>query len=487
MISGAVDGDGYVSAVRKEVGLTSGKLEVALLEAAALAAHGIKAKVRVAGKTPRVLAFGGDAVRLAGLYFLYGAHPLEGDDRLKNHKLAGAVELAAEELDIRWEGLRRRTEDSPVAADLIISAGGAAVKYNVYLSRKDIELQFHSTDRSRVELAAHLLRLAGVSAEVVKVSGRDEWRVVATTDKLAGGHEKLRKALAEIVRKAVENGWVDANKAERWLEKLEEGLILREGWPKYHVGLSSSGGLEIRYQSTNPDSIRQEAQRLENMGLKRGVHFTVKMPDKGRYGYVSILSEGLAYAAYLSVRGKDEQQRELAAAFVEYILQRAEKAGKDVYRKAKEIEEEGKAWGSMELKKFEKEFEVDGKKYKVKVKGGEAEIEESRRDRKLLRIKITAEVNGVEGDYVITYSRHGKRNAAVGFAVARGNAPEDREADAERFAAVIEALTGKRPKVYRKKNGQIVIECYREHLDGFIRYAELADDIIRWLEETSRR
>ncbi len=33
---------------------------------------------------------------------------------------------------------------------------------------------------------------------------------------------------------------------------------------------------------------------------------------------------------------------------------------------------------------------------------------------------------------------------------------------------------------------QIVIECYREHLEGFKRYAELADAIEKWLEETGR-
>lgn len=31
-----------------------------------------------------------------------------------------------------------------------------------------------------------------------------------------------------------------------------------------------------------------------------------------------------------------------------------------------------------------------------------------------------------------------------------------------------------------------MIECVRVHLDGFARYAELADTIARWLEETSR-
>jgi hypothetical protein len=130
---------------------------------------------------------------------------------------------------------------------------------------------------------------------------------------------------------------------------------------------------------------------------------------------------------------------------------------------------------------------VGGKEYVVKVLGGGAEFDEGRGGRELLRIRITAEVDGVRGDYVITYSRRGRNNAAVGFAVARGNAPEDREDDAERLAAVVEALTGKRPRVYRKKNGQIVIECYREHLDGFMRYAELADAITKWLEETGRR
>ncbi len=56
---------------------------------------------------------------------------------------------------------------SGVAADLIISEAGVAVKYNIYL-RNVIEPQFSSTDRGRVELAARLLRLAGVSAEVKK-------------------------------------------------------------------------------------------------------------------------------------------------------------------------------------------------------------------------------------------------------------------------------------------------------------------------------
>jgi hypothetical protein len=78
----------------------------------------------------------------------------------------------------------------------------------------------------------------------------------------------------------------------------------------------------VRFSSPNPVSIEHEKQRLENMGLEEGRHFTVKMPEGGRAGYVLILEEGLAYAAWLSVHGSG-RQRELAAEFVEYILQRA--------------------------------------------------------------------------------------------------------------------------------------------------------------------
>jgi Fe2+ transport system protein FeoA len=89
--------------------------------------------------------------------------------------------------------------------------------------------------------------------------------------------------------------------------------VLREGWSEYHVWLTRNSALVVIYRSTNPDSIEREMQRLRQMGLEEGVHFTVKMPEEGRDGYVYIRREGLAYAAWLSVRGKDEQQRRLAA------------------------------------------------------------------------------------------------------------------------------------------------------------------------------
>jgi hypothetical protein len=389
------------------------------------------------------------------------------------YKLAEAVGLRARRLNVGWEGLRR-TEGGLVAADLTISVGGIAVKYNVYLQNA-VELQFRSTDRSRVELAARPLRPAGVSAEVKKAEGKDVWYIRASTDMLAAGRIELRDALANIVREAAARGWVDAGKAERWLKKLEEGLTLKKGWPEYEVRLAK-GALVVRYRSTNPDNIKQETQRLREMDLVEGDHFTVET-EVDSYGYVYIRKEGLAHAAWLSVYGKDEQQRRLAAKFVELILRRVEEAGEEVYEKAQKIIEEGMSRSSLTLKGFEKEVEVNGKKYKVKVIGGV---------KKLLRLRVTAEVDGVRRECTITYGRYG-RNAAVGFAVARADVPGGREADAERLSALIEALTGVKPKIRRRKDGTIVIECYGGHLEGFRRFAELADAIEKWLEKTSRR
>ena len=107
--------------------------------------------------------------------------------------------------------------------------------------------------------------------------------------------------------------------------------------------------------------------------------------------------------------------------------------------------------GALTLKGFEKKVEVDGRKHMVKVIGGSAKFDEGRGGGKLLRIKITAEVDGVKSDCEITYGRYSRRNAAVGFAMAR--------ADAERLATVTKAITGGVPRIRRMKNGQIKIVC----------------------------
>jgi hypothetical protein len=487
MYATAVAGDGSVEPNRVVLavggGLGGG---AALLRLAALhllnqlLSDELKFNVRIyvgEGKYYIITARGENAARFMRL--LAVSAPSAGGGYLSD-KFNGFVKEAR--LEVRLdENSISLTDGGNVAADLTISEGGTAVKYKVYL-RKEVVLQFVSADRNSVELAALLLKLAGVNAKVKKAGGRDMWYVIASTRKLAAGRRELREALAEIVRRAVKNGWVDAGKAEGWLEELEKGLTLREGWPRYHVRLVE-GALVVSFSSTNPDNIQQEAQRLREMGLKEGVHFTVKVPKGGEKGYVSILRRGLERAAWLSVRGEGEQQR-LAAEFVEYILQRAEETGDDVHEKAKEIVKRGKAMGSLTLKGFE--GVVDGRL--VRVIGGGAEFDKGRNkgisDKKLLRIKITAEVDGVRNDYVMTYSRRGRDNVTVGYAYARADAPGGREADAERFAAVVEALTGRKPRIYRMKNGNIMIECGSEHLEGFRRYAELADAIEKWLEET---
>ena len=398
-----------------------------------------------------------------------------------NHKLAEAVRLGAEGLNFRWEGLR--LTKSGVAADLTISEGGIAVKHNVYLRKDDIRLQFQSTDRSRVELAARFLKRAGVGAEVKRKSDEDVWYVYVSTDMLAAGHEKLRKALAEIVETARKS--VGEEKAKRWLEKLERGLVLMEGWPKYLVRLHK-GALEVRFASTNPNSIEREAQRLRERGLVEGEHFTVK--KDGKKGYVRILKDGLAYAAWLSDYGP-EDKRKLARELVDYILQRARDAGDDVLGKVEEIIAKSLATRVQDLKNFKEVVEINDKKYVVNVTDGEAKTED-KRGKKYLKIRITAEVSHVEGghavdhvkrEHTITFSRRGAKNAVRGSVVVKT------ETDAEILAAVIKALTGEEPWIQRIKDGTMMIVCGREHLEGFKSYNELADAIEKWLEETGRR
>jgi hypothetical protein len=486
MYATALAGDGTVGpgevtlVVGGELGGGAALLRLATLHLLnQLLSEELKFKVRVyvgEGRNYDVTATGEDAARFKR--FLAVSAPSAGGEYL-SEKFDKFVEEAR--VEVR-PGDVRRTDGGNVAADLIISEGDIKIKYNVYLRKDAIVLQFVSTDRSRAELAVRLLKLAGVTAEVKKEGGRDVWRIEATIDRLAAGLKELREAIAEIVRRA----GVDEKKAERWLEKLEMGRTVREDRPKYYMGLARSGALDIRYRSTDCNSIEREKQRLENTGLEEGKHFSVKMPEGGKAGYVSILREGLEHAARLSVHGEGEQ-RELAAAFVEYILRRVREEGDAVYEKAKEIVKEGKERGSLKLEGFEKEVEVDGRKYVVKVIGGGAEFDKGRSGKKLLRIRITAEVDGVRSEYTITFGRYRRDNAAMGYATAKADAPGGREADAERYSALIKALTGKEPRVIERSDGKIELVCGREHLEGFRRFAELADAIEKWLEETGRR
>jgi hypothetical protein len=64
----------------------------------------------------------------------------------------------------------------------------------------------------------------------------------------------------------------------------------------------------------------------------------------------------------------------------------------------------------------------------------------------------------------MTFSRRGSDNAALGRAYARADAPGGREADAERLAALVRALTGREPRVRRRNDGTVETICNGEHL-----------------------
>jgi hypothetical protein len=91
------------------------------------------------------------------------------------------------------DGSLKLTDGGNVAADLIISGGGVAVKYNVCLSENVVKLHFRSTDRGRGEHAARPLKVTGVNAEVKSKGDGDGWCVRASTVVLAAAREELRK------------------------------------------------------------------------------------------------------------------------------------------------------------------------------------------------------------------------------------------------------------------------------------------------------
>jgi len=163
------------------------------------------ARIYVARGIYRIAASGENAARFKRL--LAVSAPSAGGEYLSDKFNEFVKETRVE---VRVDNIR--FESGYVAADLTISEVGAAVKYNLYLREADILLQFQSTDRSRVEPAVRLLKLAGVSAEVEKVGGRDEWRVRATTNVLAAGREEPR-SLEGLWRMA---GWTPAELRAGW-------------------------------------------------------------------------------------------------------------------------------------------------------------------------------------------------------------------------------------------------------------------------------
>jgi hypothetical protein len=280
MYATAVAGDGHVGpreirlAVGGELGGGAALLRLATLHLLNQLLpdelkFGVRAYVRN-GSLYNIATYGENAARFMRL--LAVSAPSAGGEYLSG-KLDQFVEAAQVEVRLGDIWL---TASGNVTADLTISEASIAVKYNVYLSEDAIELQFNSTDRSRVELAACLLRLAGVSAEVKKKEDgkRDVWYVVATTDALAAGRRELRDAIRKVVKEALEKGLVGEKKARSWLEKLERGVATWEG-KKFMVTLAR-GALVVRFRSTNRESLEEVAREFKAMCLEEGVHFAVR-------------------------------------------------------------------------------------------------------------------------------------------------------------------------------------------------------------------
>ncbi len=57
----------------------------------------------------------------------------------------------------------------------------------------------------------------------------------------------------------------------------------------------------------------------------------------------------------------------------------------------------------------------------------------------------------------VTHGGRGASNKATGYAAA--DAPGGREADAERYSALIKTLTGREPRIIEKSDGTIELVC----------------------------
>jgi len=459
MYATAVAGDGSVGpgevelAVGGELGGGAALLRLAALHLLnRLLPDELKFGVRVyvgEGRYYNITATSENATRLMRL--LAVTAPSAGgkylSDKFKKFVEAAKVEV---QLDNTW-----LTDKGHVAAYLTISEACVTVKYNVYLLKHDIRLQFQSTDRSRAELAALLLRHAGVGAEVKKKKDRNVWQVWATTDMLAAGREELRKALAEIVKTARDNGWVDEEKARRWLEKLEGGVATWEG-KKFKTRLVK-GALEVSFSSADREPLEEVAREFKAMGLEEGVHFAVRWG--GGRGYVSLLAEGVRRLAWLSIHGEGEQRRR-AAEFLKFLEAKARAKGEEVLRKLEALLEEGRSRGVLRLVGLEK----DG----VKV----LDVKTEEKDDKLY-VTIKAEVDGAAGEYRLTFTRQKDGTRRLQFYV-RG------EEAVARAVKLIEVLTGERPQVTEMPNGWTMIRGSGRHINALARYEELREAIERW-------
>ncbi len=272
---------------------------------------------------------------------------------------------------------------------------------------------------------------------------------------LAAGRRELRDAVRKVVEEALKKDWVDEKKAERWLEKLERGVVAWEG-KKFEVR-HASGTLIVRFSSTSRESLEEVAREFKAMGLEEGVHFTVRWG--GERGHVYLLAEGVRHLAWISIYG-EEEQRQRAAKFLKFLEARAGAKGAEVLKRLEALLEEGKGRGVLRLVGLEK----DG----VKV----LDVKTEEKDDKLY-VTIKAEVDGAAGEYRLTFTREKDGTRRLQFYV-RG------EEAVARAVKLIEVLTGEKPQVTEMSDGRTRMRGSDKHIEALARYEELREAIERW-------
>jgi hypothetical protein len=139
---------------------------------------------------------------------------------------------------------------------------------------------------------------------------------------------------------------------------------------------------------------------------------------------------------------------------IEHLRKRAKTKGDNVLQKLEELVREGESRGALSAEglKAELAIEWEGDHIVVPVEVRKLETWE---DEDKIRIKVKAVVDGVEGEWVMTFFRYGRTNAVIGCTNTRDDAPGGRTEDAKRIIALVKTLTGEEQNIKRDKYGKI--------------------------------
>ena len=182
------------------------------------------------------------------------------------------------------------------------------------------------------------------------------------------------------MEEAAEKGWVEAETAKRWAEKLKAGVTIAEDKPKFSILITNRGGLDIVHKTASAERLAQYAEELKGLGLEEGAHFTTKPPKNGKPGALRITAEGVVKLAELSHHAEDAETRQKASEWVNHLLARAgESGGEEAKRRLEKLIEEGAARGVSALTGLRREVEVEGGRHVVEIRRAEAQIDEDGR------------------------------------------------------------------------------------------------------------